>query len=92
MELVKKEREFLQLLSSSESSNNSFNRLTSANKASLKEMVKYLTDLQKEKIISQDQLSELISLACANYIENEVEIRLDKVLTKKLFGKLFQII
>ena len=86
MELVKKDKEYVDLVLSSIKKDNSLSRLNKTNRGSLKEMVRYLSNLNKQDLINDKQLSELVALACANYIENEVEIRLDNILSNKLMN------
>jgi len=87
MELVKhkKEDEFIDLVMSSlRPSSNNLSRISETNRQSLKELVNYLSKLKKDDIISENQFSELIILACANFIENEVEIRISKSLNDRI--------
>lgn len=89
MELIKKnntERDFLELIVQSFRTPNSLDRLTDSNKKSLTDMVSYLSKLKKNHTISQDQFAELITLTCANYIENEVEIRVSESVNKRLLS------
>lgn len=89
MELIKtknKEREFLELIAESFRPSNSLDRLSNSNKRSLTEMVSYLSKLKKDHLISHDQFAELITLTCANYIENEVELRISKSVSKRLLS------
>jgi len=82
--LVKsQDKEFLDLLASSYKSTNSLSRLSDINKRSLKELVSYLTKLKEDKLLDNKQFAELISLACANYIENEVESKISKSINDK---------
>lgn len=87
MELVKhkKEDEFIDLiLSNLRPSTNSLSRISEANKQTLKELINYLSKLNKTNIIDEKQFAELVILACANFIENEVEIRISKSLNDKI--------
>ncbi len=87
MELVKhkSEDEFIDLvISSLKPSSNSLSRISDTNRQSLKGLVKYLSKLKKENVIEAEQFSELITIACANFIENEVEIRLSKSIDKRI--------
>ena len=87
MEIIKKrkEDEFINLvLSSVKPSSNSLSRLSEINRISLKEMVAYLTKLKNESTIDDKQFSELITIACANYIENEVESRVSKAIDHRM--------
>ena len=86
MELVIKDKEYIDLVLSGIKRDNSLSRLSNTNRRSLKEMVKYLSSLNKQDLINDQQLSELISLACANYIENEIELRLDNMINDKLMN------
>ncbi len=86
MELIKKkntEHEFLELVAESLRPINSLDKLASSNKRSLSDMVSYLSKLKKDHMISHDQFTELITIACANYIENEVELRISKSVNKR---------
>jgi len=85
MELVKsKENDFLDLVISSVRPSNSFLRLTERNRKSLKEIINYLTDLHNKNVIDEKQFSELVTLACSNFIENEVEFRISKSINKRI--------
>ena len=87
MDLVKhkKEDEFIDLVMSSlRPSSNSLSRISETNRQSLKELVNYLSKLKKDEIIDEKQFSELVILACANFIENEVEVRISKSLNDKI--------
>ena len=53
------------------------------NKNSFKELVKYISKLNTENIINEHQFNELIALICANFIENEVELRIGKSLNNR---------
>lgn len=89
MELIKKkntEREFIELIAESFRPSNSLDRLTDSNKKSLTDMVSYLSKLKKDHLISHDQFTELITLSCANYIENEVELRISESVSKRLLS------
>lgn len=87
MELVKhkKEDEFIDLVMSSlRPSSNNLSRISETNRQSLKELVNYLSKLKKDGIITENQFSELVILACANFIENEIEVRISKSLNDKI--------
>lgn len=56
------------------------------NRQMLKELVNYFTKLKKNNIINEDQFSKLVILACKNYIENEIEIRISKSLNNKIIN------
>lgn len=87
MELVKhkKEDEFIDLVMSSlRPSSNNLSRISETNRQSLKELVNYLSKLKKDNIINENQFSELVILACANFIENEVEIRISRLLNDRI--------
>lgn len=86
MNLVVKDKEYIDLVLTSLRSNNSLSRLSKTNRGSLKELVKYLSYLNKKNLIDSEQLSELVSLACANYIENEIELRFDSLINDKLMN------
>lgn len=75
---------YMDLIQSSIRSNKNNLFVNVNNKESLKEMVKYLTKLNKEKIIDENQYEELITLVCANFIENEVKLRIEKNFNNKL--------
>lgn len=90
MELIKKDKDYIELQFSSFKSSNPLSRMSKVNRESLKEMVKYLTEIKKENLIDETQFSELISMACANYIENEVELRIEKTVNNKIFMHLFE--
>jgi len=80
----KKEDQFLRLLIDSLKSNNTLHKLTQDNKDSLENLVKYLSKLRKESQISDKQFSELLAIACSNFIENEVSVRVTQKLEKKM--------
>jgi len=84
MKLIKADEDYVNLVLSSIKSENSLSRMSENNHISLKEMIKYLSGLNKKSLIDEKQLNNLISLACANYIENEVELRIEKLINNKL--------
>ena len=89
MKLIEKkntDRAFLKLISESFRLSNSLNRLTNSNKKSLANMISYLSKLKKDHLISHDQFAGLITLTCANYIENEVELRVSESVNKRLLS------
>ena len=88
MELAKQDQAYLNLVLSNLQKNNNLSNLSNANKASLKEMISYLSDLKKRNIIKETFFREMVALACANYIESEVNSRLNKFLNKKVFSAL----
>lgn len=79
-----RDREYLDLLANSFRASNSFTRLSDVNRQSFKQLATYLTKLKKDNLLDDTQFSELITLACANYIENEVEVRVTKSLNDKI--------
>ncbi len=94
MELIKqknKEREFLEIIAESFKPSNSMSSLSNSNKRSLSEMVSYLSKLKKDHLISHDQFAELITITCANYIENEVELRISESVSNRLLSFLEKI-
>ena len=87
MKLVKhsKDGEFINLLLSSlKPSSNSLSRISETNRQTLKELINYLSKLKKDEILDEKQYNELVVLACANFIENEVEARISKSLNDKI--------
>ncbi len=87
MELIrhKKEDEFIDLvLSSLKPSSSSLSRISEINRQSLKELINYLTKLKKDETIDGNLFSELIIIACANFIENEVEFRVSKSINERI--------
>ena len=88
MELIKskeKEEEFIDLvLSNLRPSSNSLSRISEVNRQSLKELINFLSKLKKEDVIDDKQFAELTILACANFIENEVEVRISKSIDEKI--------
>jgi len=86
MEIVKtKDKEFLDLVMSSLRPNeNSLSRISDVNRRSLQELVRYLTKLKSDTIIDDKLFSELVLIACANYIENEVESRISNSIDKRI--------
>jgi hypothetical protein len=84
MEIALSDKKYVDLVLSNIKSNNCLIRLSKTNRESLKEMISYLTNLNKNNLIDEIQLSDLIALACANYIENEVELRIEKSISNKL--------
>lgn len=83
MELAKIDKGYIDLGLSNIQSNDPLSQMSRNNRESLKEMIKYLTGLNKKELVDNKQLSELISIACANFIENEVEIRIEKAMNRK---------
>ncbi len=94
MELIKhKEEDRLMdlVLSGLKPSPGKLSSISKVNKQSLTELVNYLTRLKKDEIINDKLFSEFIILACANFIENEVELRISKSINDKImyhFAKL----
>lgn len=87
MEIIKhkKEDEFINLvLSSLKPTSSSLSNISEVNRQSLKEFVNYLTKLKKEEIINDRYFSELVTIACANFVENEVEFRVAKSINNRL--------
>ncbi|MBM2815443.1 MAG: hypothetical protein HW421_2205 [Ignavibacteria bacterium] len=92
MELTKINNDYIDLLINKSKDNNSISKLSDTNRKSLIEMIKYLSLLNKDDKIDSDQFNELILLACANYIENEIELRVNKLINNKFlyhFNKIF---
>jgi len=87
MELIKhkKENEFIDLiLSSLRPSSNNLSRISETNRQSLKELINYLSRIKKDDIIDEKQFAGLVILTCANFIENEVEVRISKSLNDRI--------
>lgn len=81
----KKEDTFIDLVMSSlRPASNSLSRISETNRQSLAELVNYLVKLQKVNNIDDKQFSELVMIACANFIENEVELRISKSLNDRI--------
>jgi hypothetical protein len=80
-----RDKDFLDLFANSYRSSNSSTHLSEANRQCLKQLVNYLTKLKEDNLLDEKQFSELIILACANYIENEVEAKVSKLLNDKIF-------
>ena len=78
--------EFLNLVISSLKpyNNNNLSILKETNRKSLSEFVSYLSKLKKEAIVDDKQFSELIVLAFANFIENEIETRISKSISDRV--------
>jgi len=83
MELTKSDNDYINLVLTAIKSNNPLSGLSKKNRESLNEMIKYLSRLNRQNLIDDKQFSELISLACANFIENEVELRIEKSINNK---------
>ncbi len=81
-----RDKEYLELVASSFRTTNSLTRLSDVNRQSLKQLVTYLTKLKGDNLLDDKQFSELIILAFANYIENELESRVSKSLNDKIFS------
>lgn len=62
-----------------------------SNKDSLMDMISYLSEIKKVGSISNEQFTELIVMACASYIEKEVEDRVSKSIGDKFFSLLHNI-
>lgn len=60
--------------------NENYISFTELNILSFKNILKYLTSLKKDKYINDHEFTELTHIACAIYVENEVERRISKVL------------
>lgn len=81
----KKEDEFISLfLDTLRPSASSLSRLSESNRISLREMISFLTKLKNEKTIDDKQYADLVIMACANYIENEVEFRIAKSINERI--------
>jgi len=83
MELTNINNDYIDLLISNSRGNSNISKLSENNRKSLAEMIDYLTKLTKEGKIDSNQFSELILLACGNYIENEIDWRLNKFINSK---------
>ncbi|HOK52528.1 MAG: hypothetical protein WHT29_02235 [Bacteroidales bacterium] len=60
-------------------------KYSEVNRKSLLQLVIFLTKLKKENLLDDKQFSELIILACTNYIGNEIEYKVSKTLNDILF-------
>ena len=91
MELTKADKKYVHLMLSNIKSEHPFPKTSKTNKQLLKEVIKYLSRLNRQNLINAKQLHNLISVACANYIENEVELKIENSINNKLmhvFGKI----
>ncbi len=90
MQVSKKnsEKEFINWMAESFQPSNNLARLSENNKNALVEMISYLTKIKNQELITQKQFSDLLALGCANYIENEVELRITKSLDQRFFSLL----
>lgn len=86
MEITKLDKAYVNLVLSSVKPENSLTRLSESNRKSLSEIIKYLSEINRRGLIDDKKVSELISIACANYIENEVEFRIDKIFNEKVLN------
>lgn len=84
IEFVNYDKKITELITSNYSNSNSLSRLTEVNRKSLKELISYLTSLKKENLIDERQFTELVTLACANFIENEVETRVSRSVNNRV--------
>ncbi|RLD46451.1 MAG: hypothetical protein DRI94_14780 [Bacteroidetes bacterium] len=75
---------YMSLILQSIKSENPISKLKKNNKESLKEMIKFLSRLNKKNQIDEKQFEELVTLVCANFIENEVELRIEKTISNKI--------
>lgn len=58
--------------------------LSEKNHQSLKELISYVIKLNKDSIIDDNQLKDILMLVCSNYIANEVDVRISKKFDEKL--------
>lgn len=87
MEITKKKEARLQrLLMEKYAASNSLSRMNISDRESLSEIIGQLTELKKDNYLSQNQLSDLIILACASFIESEVQNRISSILSEKVFN------
>ena len=87
MKLVKqqKENEFANLVVSTvKQPSNNFSRFSETNRESFRELISYFAKIKKKDIINEKQYSELVILACANFIENEVEVKVSKSINDRI--------
>lgn len=64
-------------------------KLSSINIENLKIIIKYFTSLRKSGKLGEKEFLYLIRLVSANFVENEVECRVQRVLNKN-FSLIFQ--
>lgn len=67
----------------------SLKRAKKTNKKSFKIIVKLIYDLHQKRRLDEEQFNKLIIMACANYVENEVELRVEKIINEK-FNQYFK--
>ena len=58
--------------------------INKANLNALRELVKFVNELKKENRINEQQFTDLIIMICSNFIENEVEERVNKEINERL--------
>ena len=83
MNLVKNS-EFIDMVLPTLKRVNSLSNISEKNRQSLKGIVSYLSKLRNDKVIDDASFFELLLIACSNFIENEVEIRISKSFSDRL--------
>ena len=53
--------------------------------SSIQNLIKELSKLNKQGLISDERFSKLVAMACATYIETEVEDRIIKMIDRSMF-------
>lgn len=59
------------------------NRMFKINREALKDIIRGLSQLKDEGRLNDEEFSNLLTLACSAFIENELELRIENVLTNK---------
>ncbi|MBF0472571.1 MAG: hypothetical protein HQK91_07395 [Nitrospirae bacterium] len=56
--------------------------IESSNTSNLNKVLQYVTSLYKDKKLNDEQFSAALTYACSLFVENEVNLRVDKFLSK----------
>ena len=68
----------------------SYRDFSKMNNLSIKHVIAYLTNLKKDHVISDAQLTDLLYIMVSNYIANEVETRVVDMVTEKVYDYLLK--
>lgn len=85
MELIEDKKDsFVNFLLENISHYKERSNISNSNLDSLQNMISYLTNLKNDFTIDEKQFSELLTIVCSNFIENEVDKRISNMLNKEL--------
>lgn len=85
MELIGDKKEsFVNFLVENISHYKKISNISKSNLVSLQNMISYITRLKNEYTINEKQFTELLTIVCSNFIENEVDKRISNILNEQL--------